>query len=76
MVNMFLVPVGSVSFRDIGTFWDIKLCMKTWYNSKIYINFVDFSCVSFLAQNVSISPDQNFSRPLHQNVLVLLLNNI
>ena len=73
---MLLVPVGSVSFRDIGTFWDIKLYMKTWYNSKIYLNFVDFSCVNFLAQNVSIPPDQNFSRPLHQNVLVLLLNNI
>ena len=73
---MLLVPVGSVSSRDIGTFWDIKLYMKTWYNSKIYLNFVDFSCVNFLAQNVSIPPDQNFSRPLHQNVLVLLLNNI
>lgn len=65
MVNILLVRVGSISFRDIGTFWDIKLCMKTWHNSKLYINFVGFSSVTFLAQNVSIPPDQNLSRPLH-----------
>ena len=29
---------------------------KTCYNSKIFMNFVDFSCVIFLAQNVSVTP--------------------
>ena len=49
---MLLVRVGSTQF--ISIFFDKKLCMKTWYNLKIFMNFADFSCVTFLAQNVPI----------------------
>ena len=45
---------NAFSAQDI---WDRKLCMKTWYNTKIFINFAVFSCVIFLAQNVPMPPD-------------------
>ena len=50
--------------------------MKNWYNSKIFVNFVDFFSLIFWAQNVPIFPDQNLSKPLDQNVLILLVSKI
>ena len=50
--------------------------MKTWYNQKIFVNFVDFSCMMFWAKNVLIPPDQNLSMPVDQNVLILLVSSI
>ena len=40
--------------ENIGTVWDKILCMYTWYNSKISVNFVDFFDVIFWTQNVHI----------------------
>ena len=51
-----LVCVGSIQLGHINTFWDRKLCIKTWNNSKIFMNFANFSCVIFWTQNVLISP--------------------
>ena len=53
-----------------------KKYRKACYSSKIFVNFADFPCVIFWAQNVSIPPDQNFSIPLSQNVLILFVSNI
>ena len=50
----FSVFQSSISFGGIPTLWDKKLCMKTRYNPKVFVNFIDFSCVIFWAQNVSI----------------------
>ena len=47
--------------------------MKTWCNSKIFRDFVEFSSVMFWAQNVLIPPDQNLSIILDQNVPILLV---
>ena len=49
---------------------------KRWYNSKIFVNFVDFSCEIFWAQNVSMPPDKNFPVPIDPNALILLVSNI
>ena len=54
---MFLVCVVGIQFGGIGTFWDRKLCMKTWYSSKIFMNLANFSCAIILAQNVVIPPN-------------------
>ena len=35
--------------------------MKTWYNSKIFVIFVNFSSMFFWVQNISMPPDQKFS---------------
>ena len=43
--SMIIVLVGRIWFVGIETFWDKKLCMKTWYNS---------FCVIFVAQSISI----------------------
>ena len=40
------------------------------------MNFVYFLCVIFSAQNVLIPPDQNLSKLLDQNVLILFLSNM
>ena len=57
VIGMLLVQVNSAELGDIDKFWDKKLCMKTWYNSKIFMNFINSSCVIFLSQNVTILPN-------------------
>ena len=49
--------------------------MKSWYNSEIFVSFVDFSAMMFWAQNVLVPPAQNLSIPLDQNVLIPLVSN-
>ena len=68
---MLLVRVGSISFGSIVTFWARKVSIKTqkpvwilgqksiYKNSKTCVNFVDFSCVIFLTQNVPIPPNHS-----------------
>ena len=46
--------------------------IMTWYNSNIFVKFVDFSCIISWAENVLILQDENLSKPLDQNVLILL----
>ena len=63
--NVLILPDQNVSIRfasniyseNIGTVWDKKLCTKTWYNSKAFVNFFDFSCVIFWVQNFLIPPN-------------------
>ena len=50
--------------------------MNTWHNSKIIVNFVNFSGMIFGAQNVLIPPDENLTIPLDQNVSILLESNM
>ena len=45
--------------------------MKTWYNSKIFLIFVNFSSMFFWVQNISIPPDQKFSIPSQQSFVGL-----
>ena len=45
--------------------------MKTWYNSKIFVIFVNFSSMFFWVQNVSMPPDQKFSIPSQQSFVGL-----
>ena len=52
VLEVLLVAVGSVWYGGIRTFWDTKLCTKSCYNSKIFMNFTNFLCVNFLVQNV------------------------
>ena len=33
--------------------------MNALYNAKIFVNFINVSCMIFRAQNVSILPEQN-----------------
>ena len=40
--KILLACIGSMWFGGIETFWAIKLCTKTWYNSKIFTNFAYF----------------------------------
>ena len=47
--------IGSMWFGGIKTFWAIKLCTKTWYNSKIFTNFAYFF-VLFLWPKMSWYP--------------------
>ena len=58
--EMLLLRVSSIQYGSIGTFWKTK----TWCSSKIFMNFINFSCLIFWAENVLISPDQNVSRYL------------
>ena len=51
---MFLECIVSILLGGIETFCDRNLYMETWYNSQILMNFTDFCCVTFLAQNVLI----------------------
>ena len=60
---MLLVQIGSILFGGIEKIWDKKLCMKTWYNSKIIESFLNLSCLVFFAQNVLMP----------QNYILLLL---
>ena len=60
----------------ISTFFQKILYMKTGYSSNIFLNFVDFSYVIFLAQNVQIPVDQNLSNPFDKNALIFPLSNI
>ena len=41
------------TFWSIGTFWEKIFNMKTWYNSKNFINFVDFTCVNFFWSKIT-----------------------
>ena len=50
--------------------------MKTWYYSKIFLNFINFSSMTFCDKNVSISANQSLSIPLDQNLLILLVMKI
>ena len=50
--------------------------MTTWYNSKFFVNFADYSSVIISAQNVLMAPEQNVSIPLDQHMLTLLVINI
>ena len=72
---MLLVPVSSVQYGSIGTFSYRKLYKKTWYSSKISMNFINFSGVIFLNQGVLIPQNRNMSIPPGQNVLILFVNN-
>ena len=46
VIGMLLVQVNSTELGVIDKFWDKKLCMKTWYNPKIFMTFADFSTVN------------------------------
>ena len=72
---MLLVPVSSVQYGSIGTFSYRKLYKKTWYSSKISMNFINFSGVIFLNQGVLIPQNRIMSIPPGQNVLILFVNN-
>ena len=56
VLKILLVRVGSIWSGGIVTFWDRKLYMKTWYNSKNFMNFTNFSCLIFLTEIVLIPP--------------------
>ena len=51
-----LVNNISIYIGNIRKVWHRKLYIKTWYSSKIFVNFVNFSCLTFWTQNVSITP--------------------
>ena len=53
--------VNNIYIGNISTVWHRKLYMKAWYSSKIFLNFICFSCLIFLAQNVLIHPGQKFA---------------
>ena len=61
--NDFSVFQSSISFGGIRTLWDKKLCMKTRYNPKTFVNFVDF-LASIFGPKMSQYP-QNHILPLH-----------
>ena len=56
-MKMSLVSVGGSWFSGIGTNWKKRLYMKTWHNSKIFVNFGTFFCVIFLAPYFLIPPN-------------------
>ena len=58
-----------------GRRWE-KRNMNTLYNAKIFVNFINVSCMIFRAQNVSILPEQNWLILLDQYVLSILVSNI
>ena len=64
---MLLVHIGSIWFGGIEKFWN-----KKYVRRLLSIFLVWF----FLAQIVPITPDQNLSKPLDQNVLILHVSNI
>ena len=72
----------SILFMNKYIYWEYRnslgerLCMKTCYNLKIFVNFIDFSCVIFWSQNVLIPQGQNLSIPFEKNMLILLVSNI
>ena len=51
---MYLVCISSIQLGRISTFWDRKVCMETWFRSKIFVSFTNFSCLIFFVQNVLI----------------------
>ena len=53
VLKILLVRISSIQYGSTGTFWYRKLYKKTWYSSKIFMNFINFSCLIFF-QNVSI----------------------
>lgn len=54
-VNLFAINIYIViNILSITTVLGRKLCMKTWYNSKICMNFVPLFSVIFWAQTVTL----------------------
>ena len=48
--NMSVLLVSNIYNGNIETFLYKKLCMKTCYISKIFENFINFSCMIFWAK--------------------------
>ena len=63
---MLLVCAVNIWFGSIETFWDI------WKFGK----FVNVSSMILWAQNVLILCDQNLSKPLDQNLLILFASSV
>lgn len=59
VVKILLMCVDSIQFGAIGALWIKKMCIKSLYHSKIFINFADFLREVFLAK----SPDTPLQPP-------------
>ena len=58
-----ILPVSNIDNGNNNTVWDRKFWMKSWYNSKIFSNFDNFSGLILWTKTVSIFPDQSLLRP-------------
>ena len=65
--NVSICFASNIYIENIGTVQDKKLCMKTWYNSKAFVNFIDFSCVIFWVQNFLIPPNHTLLLVVHRS---------
>ena len=74
--KMLSVHVSSVRLAVIGTFWYKNLGINSSYNFKVLMNFVNFSFVNFLAQNVLIPSDYILLISTKYLFHIILYNNI
>ena len=45
--NVLIFVASNLEFGNIWTFWHKKLRMNTWCSSKIFLNFINISCLIF-----------------------------
>ena len=65
-------PFSVSLYCKICGYWGVlrhELFMKCWYNSKLIMNFGNFSCMISLVQNVPIPSKKKLSKSLEQYVL-------
>ena len=61
---------------EVSNHFEQNIMYEDLVSFKNHCEFVDFSCVVFWNQNVSIPLEQNWSMLLERNVLILLVSNI
>ena len=61
---------------EVSNHFEQKIMYEDLVTFKNHCELVDFSCVVFWNQNVSIPLEQSWSMLLERNVLILLVSNI
>ena len=68
--NLF---VNSIYSENIETFWYQKICIKNWYNSKIFENIAYLSCMIICIKTVLIHRSCGFSFKIKFVKIVIFL---
>ena len=67
--NVLILLVNNIYIGNIRIFWIKKICMKTWYSSKIFMNFINFSFLIYYPKNCSNTPN-----PYTTHIICLILS--